>query len=221
MSDEISTETFFRRARTSQSLNSSHKPKFSLSKRTILITTGIIILVALVVFAGFASKDKGEIVGETFPTPTETPIESEPTEEPTPTAAEETPTPEPSPTPKVSPTPTPKTSVTPTKSTSTSTIDKTSGLDRANLTIEIQNGSGIAGAATKASNILKDLGYAIASSGNADNFDYETTIIQVKSTKKAYLDLLKKDLGTDYTIGEATSDLTGSTADALIIVGKE
>lgn len=216
MSEDISTETFFRRSRTAQNLNGSHKPKIPLTKRAILITLGILILVSLVIFAGLASKNNGENETiESQPTPTEAPT---PTEEPTPTLAELTPTPKTSPSlsPKTSPSPTPKTSVTPTKSTSPTST----GLDRASLTIEIQNGSGVAGAATKVSDILKDLGYEISSTGNADNFDYENTVIQVKSTKKAYLDMLKKDLATDYTIGEATADLTGSSADALIIVGK-
>jgi hypothetical protein len=70
------------------------------------------------------------------------------------------------------------------------------------------------------SDALKKLGYTVASSGNADNFDYEKTEIQLKSTKKAYLEMLKKDLGDDYTISSATSDYAGD-ADGVVIVGKE
>ena len=74
-------------------------------------------------------------------------------------------------------------SLSPTKTT-TSTIDKATGLDRANLTIAVKNGSGVTGAAAKASNFLKDLGYTVSSTGNADNSDYENTVIEVKSTNK-------------------------------------
>ena len=219
MSDENPQEPFFQRSRRSYVYESGHKPNTPISKRTLLIGVGIAILVILVIFSVFASSNKTTDIPEITPTPaieipTPTPIQSEPTEIPTPTVKQS-----PTPTAKTTPTPTPKTSVTPTV-TSGSSVDSATGLDRANLTIAIQNGGGVPGAATKASNFLKSLGYSIASSGNADNFDYGETVIQVKSTKKAYLDLLKKDLSSEYTIGEATFDLTDSTADAVVIVGK-
>src|SRR3990167_9003906 len=85
---------------------------------------------------------------------------------------------------------------------------------------EFQNGSGEAGVAGKAAGILKDLGY-LASTGNADNFNYSNVTIQVKSTKSDYLALLKKDLSASYTIGSSSSDLSAtSSADALVIIGK-
>ncbi len=59
------------------------------------------------------------------------------------------------------------------------------------------------------------------STGNADNYDYAQTVIKVKAEKKEFLTQLKLDLGTQYKIESATSDLTGSTADAVVIVGKE
>ncbi len=186
-------------------------------KRVILIILGVIVLIALVAYAIIATGGKGELDEALTPTPTTI------QETPTPTITEVTPTPEESPTPKgqVSITPTSKTSPTPTtKGTPTPTKASASDLDRSNLSLEVQNGSGVAGAATKMSDALKKLGYTVASSGNADNFDYEKTEIQLKSTKKAYLEMLKKDLGDDYTIGSATSDYTGD-ADGVVIVGKE
>lgn len=178
-------------------------------KRVILIILGVIVLIALVAYAIIATGGKGELDEALTPTPTTI------QETPTPTITEVTPTPEESPTPtsKISPTPTTKGTPTPTKASA-------SDLDRSNLSLEVQNGSGVAGAATKMSDALKKLGYTVASSGNADNFDYEKTEIQLKSTKKAYLEMLKKDLGDDYTIGSATSDYTGD-ADGVVIVGKE
>lgn len=203
-------ESSFTRSRRSYVYESGNRSTKTINRRTILIIVGIAILVLLVIIAVFASGKKGEKETTILPTPTEIPF---PTEEPTETPEEGTPTP----TPKASPTPKP--TLSPTK-TATSSIDKATGLDRANLTIAVQNGSGIAGAATKASNFLKDLGYSVVSSGNADNFDYENTVIEVKSTKKAYLDLLKKDLGTTYTIGSTSAAFTGSS-DAVVIVGKK
>lgn len=214
MAEENTNESFLNPSRRSyvhgSSRNSGNRT------RIILIIVGIIILVALVAFAVIATGGRGEIEQELTPTP------SQPTEIPTPTSAEVlTPTSNITPTTKVSPTPTPspKASLTPTKGTPVPTI--AGGLDRSTLKIAVQNGSGVAGAATKASDILKNLGYDVVSSGNADNFDYTNTTIQVKSTKKAYLEILKKDLSDAYTIGSATSDYTGTDADAIVIVGKE
>ena len=85
----------------------------------------------------------------------------------------------------------------------------------------MQNGSGVVGAAKKAADALKELGYGISSTGNADNYDYTNVTIQVKSGKSNFLSLLQKDLGSSYTVGTASADLTvTSSADALVIVGK-
>lgn len=213
MSDENNQqESFLNPSRRSyvyeSSRNSGNK------KRIILIVIGIIILIGLVALAVIATGGKGETEKNLTPTPTqvvETPTQT-PTEAPTLTPAKGTPTPTPKPTSKVTPTPA---KVTPTPT------GTASGLDRANLNVAVLNGSGEAGAATKASDALKKLGYTVVSSGNADNFDYATTEIQVKSTKKSYLDMLKSDLSDIYTITAATADYTGTSADAVVIVGKK
>lgn len=180
-------------------------------RKIILIVLGIVVLAFLVIIAAVATGGKGEEENIT-PTPIIT-EEITPTEEPTPTPEEETPTP------SATVKPTTKPTATPTKST-TSTIDTASGLDRASLTIMVQNGGGVPGAASKAKTTLEGLGYTVSGTGNADNFEYENTVIQVKSTKKAYLDLLKKDLAKSYTIGTTSATLTSGSADAIIIVGK-
>jgi len=142
-------------------------------------------------------------------TPTSTPpAGGSPTETPT-----DTPTPEKSPTPEATKIPTPKPTTNP--------VDKTTGLDRSQLTVEIQNGSGTAGVAGKASDFLKNLGYQVAKTGNADNFDYKGVTISIKSDFAKYLPLLKSDVSANYTIQTATSDLSASSsADALVIIGK-
>lgn len=177
---------------TSKSGNNSKK---------LFIIVGIIILILAIGGVVFAvnKSNKKEVV---TPTPT-------PTQQPTPTE-------EPSPTPTISGTPTPTKKVTPTPSK----ISDSTTIDRSKLTIAIQNGGGVPGAGNKMSAKLKDLGYVVASTGNADSFDYDKTVIQVKSTKKEYLDLLKKDLSSDYTLGTTSATLTSGTADAVVIVGK-
>jgi hypothetical protein len=85
----------------------------------------------------------------------------------------------------------------------------------------VQNGSGTAGVGAKAAAVLKGLGYNVVVTGNADNFNYTNVTIQVKSGKSDFLALLKKDLGFNYTIGNATSDLPDSfSSDALVIIGQ-
>lgn len=125
------------------------------------------------------------------------------------------------PTPQATPAAALKPTTKPTEKPATNPVDKASGLDRSALDIEVQNGSGEAGVAGKASDTLKGFGYKVTATGNADNFDYQDVTIQVKSIKSSYLSLLKKDLGFSYTIGTASADLSSSsTADALVIIGK-
>ncbi|MBI2621421.1 MAG: LytR C-terminal domain-containing protein [Candidatus Levybacteria bacterium] len=128
-------------------------------------------------------------------------------EESEPEITEEEPTPEESPEPTEEEEPTP----TPTRaSTQTS-----SG------TVSVQNGSGETGVAAAAAAVLRDGGFSIASTGNADNFDYTDVTIQVKNSKKSILSLLQDALSSDYTIGKTSTDLPESSGyDALVIIGK-
>lgn len=163
----------------------------------------VVIVIALLFFGArqfLSPKTESEIV--VTPTPTLMEEEPTPTEEP-----------EASPTPEVTSTPTPKPTQNP--------VDKATGLDRSDVSVAVQNGSGEKGVANQASDILKNLGYHILSIGNADNFEYENVVIQIKPTKSAYLPLLKNDLDDSYTIGSTSATLSASSsADALVIVGK-
>lgn len=85
--------------------------------------------------------------------------------------AKPTSTPTPKPTPKETPTP---------------------KLTREQIEIEILNGTGVAGMASSFQNELEDLGYNVLEIGNADNYDYEQTVII--SNSQAAFSLLKKDL---------------------------
>lgn len=180
----------------------------------------IIFLVIILLILGAIAYGATVLLGGSSETPEETPSETEeffiptdtpaPTEDPEATPAEEE---EESEDEDTTPTPTKK-------AASSDSVDSVSGLDRADLTIVVQNGSGEAGVAKTMADKLTALGYVVSSTGNADNYDYESTVIQVKSADKAFLALLRKDLEDDYTIGTATSDYTGS-GDAVVIVGAE
>jgi hypothetical protein len=112
------------------------------------------------------------------------------------------------------PTPTPTIQTTPTPATS--------GLDRTAITIQVLNGGGKAGAATKMKQALEDKGYTVSDTGNADSYSYEKTEIQVKAAKSAYLPLLENDLQDTYTLGTSSAKLDESVGyDARVIVGKE
>jgi len=181
------------------------RAKRPLPKKTVVLITFIVLVVLSVVFVKVTGKPKNQSTStvSTTPSPIETSI---------PSASPET-----SPSPTQSPAPTP----TPTPKPSANPVDKATGLDRSKLNVLIQNGSGEAGVATKASDYLKGLGYDVSSTGNADNYNYTNVTIQVKSSKSDYLALLKKDLGFNYTIGSTSSDLQdSSTEDALVIIGK-
>lgn len=170
----------------------------------------LIFVIALLIIGGVIVSKK--LVG-----PKAQKIEAKPAATPTPT---EFIFPTNSPTPGISPTEEPGKS--PTPKPTTEPVDKITGLDRSNLTVEVQNGSGVKGVANQGSDVLKTFGYHIVSIGNADNFDYENTTISVKSNLSKFLDLLKRDLGTSYKIGTTSSDLpASSSADAVVIIGKE
>lgn len=187
--------------------SSSQTPKKSKKLLYIII---FVVLILIFFFAiqkfFFASNDQVETTEITptpteyqFPTDTPTPSQASPTEEPTSAA-------------KATATPTTK---------AINPVDSATKLDRSMLSVEVQNGSGEAGAAGKGADVLRGFGYKVSGTGNADNYDYENVTIQVKSTKSNYLALLKKDLGFSYTVGSTSADLdSSSTADALVIIGK-
>lgn len=176
----------------------------------------IVLLIILGLIAFGAVKFLGGNVLGPAPTPTPTMAAPTPTDTPTPTPE---PSGSPTPTPKTVAKPTPTSAVTPTKSAS-GTVDRATGIDRATITVAVQNGSGVTGAAKKAGDFLSGLGYTLGTVGNADTSDYAQTEIHVKAGKASLLNLLKKDLGTEYTVGTAASDYTGA-GDALVIVGKQ
>ncbi len=181
---------------------SPQSPKKSKKFFYLIIFLILLVIVVLGIKSFFGSKSEKDVPSIT-PTPTEYQF---PTDTPapslTPTAEEPTAT------------------ATPTKK-AINPVDSSTGLDRSTLSVEVQNGSGEAGVASKGSDVLKGFGYKVIATGNADNFDYQNTTIKVKSTKSNFLALLKKDLGFSYTVGSASADLSSSsTADALVIIGK-
>lgn len=173
-----------------------------ISKRLILFSVFFVIILLLLGSVAYfvTSGDKAE-------EPSTVSFE----ENTEPTVISETPTEEPSET--EAPTPSIKATVAPTKAAAAA--------DKSDIEIAIQNGSGEAGVAGSASDILTSAGYTVVSTGNADNFDYTGVTIQVKATKKSILTGIEDALNEDYTVSKSTSDLpTDASYDALVIIGK-
>lgn len=113
------------------------------------------------------------------------------------------------------PTPEPTTEVTPTS-------EPTLIPDRSELKIQILNGSGAPGTAGKAKEFLEELGYEVADTGNAKNYDYEETEISLKESRMDFKALLVEDLGKEYEISEDVGTLDeDSDYDAVVIIGEK
>ncbi len=108
------------------------------------------------------------------------------------------------------PTPTP---------TPTSTPTPTPFVKREEIKLKILNGSGIKGQAAKLSTYLKDKGYKDIVVGNADSFDYKTTIIRLKDEKLK--NTLLKDLKELVESPQVKIEKEDSLQDATIIIGQD
>lgn len=171
-------------------------------KKFILPVVAVLIVLGLIVGGVnfFASRNEPIPAPSPFPTPLPTAI--------------------PTPTPEALPTPTSKPKATPTKKPTTEATS--SATASKGLSLRVLNGSGLTGRAGAAADFLKELGYAITSTGNADNFDYDKATITIKKDKEAKLATLKTDLATKYSVGTTSATLAASESyDALVIVGKQ
>ncbi len=92
--------------------------------------------------------------------------------------------------------------------------------EKSDFSIQVLNGSGKAGLAGTVQTTLEDAGYTMgAEADNADNPNYENTIIKAKSdVPEGFIDMLKDEL-SDYGTIE-TEDLDeDETVDVIIIIG--
>lgn len=102
---------------------------------------------------------------------------------------------------------------TPTESATPSPVDKT------DVSIEIQNGTGITGEAAYLQGQLKSAGYSDIKVGNADNENHEaTTVTFAKSLSSSIVDDITKKLESIYKDVETKTSSTQKT-DVVIITG--
>jgi surface antigen len=92
---------------------------------------------------------------------------------------------------------------------------------RTDLKIEVQNGSGVAGLASKGKKVLEDAGYTTVTTANADNYDYVGVTVKGKTTAVSVF--VVSDINTSYPSASASSTLLDNTSpvDAIVILGKE
>jgi len=87
--------------------------------------------------------------------------------------------------------------------------------------IKVLNGSGTKGKASEVKDILKENKYQDILTGNADNFDYVTTEINIKKSKDEIRNYLLKEL-SDYVQKPKVGNLEETeSADVIIIVGTD
>ena len=92
---------------------------------------------------------------------------------------------------------------------------------RADLKVQVLNGSGVAGAAAKAKTFLEGLGYLDVATGNADG-DFAETEVDVKESVSAASEMVKKELKDKYTLSDTVGVLDKtSDYDVVITLGSE
>lgn len=103
--------------------------------------------------------------------------------------------------------------------TPTVTPEPTKVIDLTKYEIEIQNGSGIDGEASRQKLSLTAAGFTVSSVGNADNSDYTDTILKAKANvDKDFLAKLKTTLEASFTVKEEVLPDTALTP-VIIILG--
>jgi hypothetical protein len=100
------------------------------------------------------------------------------------------------------------------------TAEPTKTVDLKKYEIEILNGSGVAGEASKQKDSLETAGFTISSIGNASNSDYKNTVIKAKTeVDKAFIAKLKSALESAFTVGDAEVLSDDSPVPVVVILG--
>lgn len=120
---------------------------------------------------------------------------------------------------EVTPVPSPSGNTTDTATTPTPSAKPVVKLDT--LTVNVLNGSGIIGAAGKVKASLENAGFKVTGTGNAANYNFKNTVIQVKTgTSAEVIDALKKSL-SDYVVEEGDALAASSKFDIVVTAGKQ
>lgn len=91
-------------------------------------------------------------------------------------------------------------------------------LARGEMSLEVLNGSGVAGAAARVAGQFEELGYRILEIGNVETT--EGNQVYVRASDKDRAARLLEDAKEKLGVGEVTGELKNSTATARIVIGK-
>jgi len=93
-------------------------------------------------------------------------------------------------------------------------------LERADLKVQVLNGTGEGGAAGEGKDLLEALGYQEVDMGNADSYNFKLTEITLKEGKEEYFELISKDLENNYQVASEASVLEEeSEFDSVVTLG--
>jgi LCP family protein required for cell wall assembly len=84
-------------------------------------------------------------------------------------------------------------------------------------TVEVLNGSGIAGAAQKVAEILREQGYQVVNVTNAESYNYETSEIICHKSGLTGVEAISRIVGSR----SVTEEESASSADVTLIVGRD
>jgi len=94
-------------------------------------------------------------------------------------------------------------------------------INRKEVKVKILNGSGVKGKASEVKDVLKNKGYEDILTGNADNFDYTTTEVQIKKSKPNLADAIKNDLKDNVPAPKITDLSEKEASDIIVIFGTD
>ena len=99
-----------------------------------------------------------------------------------------------------------------------SAVDASASVSRVD-SISVRNGAGVAGVATTAADKLKEAGFNVVDSGNADTFDYPYTVVIYDDASKAQkAQQIADTLGAGVFLNDGTYSFE---ADFLVVVGQD
>jgi polyisoprenyl-teichoic acid--peptidoglycan teichoic acid transferase len=92
----------------------------------------------------------------------------------------------------------------------------------ATIKVDVRNGSGIPGLGAKMALQLKKAGYVVSSVGNADSFDYPTTLIQAHSKTPLAGERVRSDIKLDgATVKPLPAPSAAGATDITLVVGRD
>ena len=98
--------------------------------------------------------------------------------------------------------------------------EPTKTLDLTQYEVEILNGGGVSGEASRQKAELEAAGFTISSVGNADNSDFTDTIIQAKAeVNTEFIAKLKATLNNSFTVGQTETLVETSSVPVVVTLG--